>query len=89
MAKTEFDNSNRGVLFINEKDGNPKRPDFRGSVTIVVPVDEVLVSDDGKTATVGRYISAWQDVSSKGTNYLSIQVGDIDDRVHGETEGEE
>ena len=27
----EYDNTNRGVLFKNDKGNNPKRPDYRGS----------------------------------------------------------
>lgn len=30
----EYDNNNRGVLFKNDKQGNDKRPDYRGSATI-------------------------------------------------------
>lgn len=33
MAK-EFDNTNSGALFKNEKEGNPKRPDYRGSLNV-------------------------------------------------------
>ena len=30
----EYDNNNRGVLFKNDKKGNDKRPDYRGSAVI-------------------------------------------------------
>lgn len=30
----QYDNTNTGVLFKNDKDGNEKRPDYKGSVNI-------------------------------------------------------
>jgi len=29
----KFDNTNRGVLFVNDKEGNEKRPDYTGTYT--------------------------------------------------------
>ena len=31
---SEFDNTNRGVLFRNDKQGNDKRPDYKGKANI-------------------------------------------------------
>jgi uncharacterized protein (DUF736 family) len=54
----EYDNNNRGVLFKNDKDGNDKRPDYRGSATI-----------NG----VDLNISAWIKRSQKtGDAYMSL-----------------
>jgi uncharacterized protein (DUF736 family) len=54
----EYDNNNRGVLFKNDKDGNEKRPDYRGSATI-----------NG----VDLNISAWIKRSQKtGDAYMSL-----------------
>lgn len=54
----EYDNNNRGVLFKNDKGGNDKRPDYRGSATI-----------DG----VDLNISAWIKRSQKtGDAYMSL-----------------
>lgn len=83
MAKKEFDNSNRGALFLNDKEGNPNRPDFRGNIKLVVPLDEVIDNGDG-TVTIARYISAWQETSDKVGTYLSISVGEKEKKVHGE-----
>ena len=80
--KKDFDNSNRGVLFLNEKEGNPNRPDFRGNINIKVPLEEVIDNGDG-TVTVARYISAWQETSDNVGTYLSLSVGDPDKKVHG------
>ena len=53
-----YDNNNRGVLFKNDKQGNEKRPDYRGSATI-----------DG----VDLNISAWIKRSQKtGDAYMSL-----------------
>jgi uncharacterized protein (DUF736 family) len=54
----EYDNNNRGVLFKNDKGGNDKRPDYRGSATI-----------NG----VDLNISAWIKRSQKtGDAYMSL-----------------
>ena len=54
----EYDNNNRGVLFKNDKQGNDKRPDYRGSATI---------------AGVDLNISAWIRRSQKtGDAYMSL-----------------
>jgi uncharacterized protein (DUF736 family) len=54
----EYDNNNRGVLFKNDKGGNDKRPDYRGSAVI-----------DG----VDLNISAWIKRSQKtGDAYMSL-----------------
>ena len=54
----EYDNNNRGVLFKNDKGGNPKRPDYRGSAVI-----------NG----IDLNVSAWVKESQKtGDRYLSL-----------------
>jgi uncharacterized protein (DUF736 family) len=54
----EFDNNNRGVLFKNDKQGNDKRPDYRGTATI---------------AGEDLNISAWIKRSQKtGDAYMSL-----------------
>lgn len=34
MNQKQYDNTNRGVLFINDKGDNPKRPDRTGTINI-------------------------------------------------------
>lgn len=54
-----YDNSNRGVLFPNDKKGNEKRPDFTGDLNV-----------DG----VEYKLSAWKKMSKQGNSFLSISV---------------
>jgi len=59
----EYDNNMRGVLFVNDKQGNEKRPDYTGNCEI-----------DGK-----KYrISSWKKTSQKGTTFLSMSL-ELDD----------
>jgi hypothetical protein len=30
----QYDNTNKGVLFVNDKQGNPRRPDWRGNLNV-------------------------------------------------------
>lgn len=86
-VKKKFDNNNRGVLFQNDKDGNPNRPDFRGNIKIVVKDHEIIDNGD-ETYTIARYISAWHENNDSVGGYLSLAVGDADKKVHGEPEDE-
>lgn len=55
----KFDPNMRGVLFKNDKQGNEKRPDYRGSAVI---------------NNVDLNISAWIKVSQKsGDKYMSLK----------------
>lgn len=55
----DYDNNMRGVLFLNEKGDNPKRPDYTGNCEI-----------DGT-----KYrLSAWTKQSQRGTDFLSISL---------------
>jgi hypothetical protein len=57
---TEYSNENRGVLFKNDQGGNPKRPQYRGSLNV---------------AGQDFNISAWVKESKKdGSKFLSISV---------------
>ena len=55
----DFDNSNRGVLFKNDKQGNEKRPDYQGSLNV-----------NGQDFQ----LSAWIKASKKGDKYMSLSV---------------
>lgn len=52
MAR-EFDNTNSGALFKNDKEGNPKRPDYRGSLN--ANGDEYWISAWVQEAKRGKY----------------------------------
>lgn len=55
----EYDNTNRGAIFKNDKKSTDKHPDMNGSINI-----------DGKE----YWISAWTNQSKAGARYLSLSV---------------
>ena len=55
----EFDNTNRGSLFKNEKKEEEKHPDMNGSINV-----------DGKD----YWISGWKKTSKAGTGFISLSV---------------
>ena len=57
----EYDNTNRGVLFRDEKRSNEKAPEYTGTINV-----------DG----VEKRLAAWIKVSSKGTKFFSLSVSD-------------
>jgi len=57
----EYDNTNTGVLFKNDKGDNPKRPDYKGSINV-----------NG----VDRWLSAWIKDGKNG-KFMSLVIGDI------------
>lgn len=48
----------KGAMFLNDKEGNENRPDFKGKLEID---DKVL------------YVSAWKSATKEGKPYLSIK----------------
>lgn len=54
-----YDNTNSGAIFINDKQGNEKRPDYTGKLNV-----------EGKQF----YISAWVKDSNQGNKFLSISI---------------
>lgn len=60
QKQNDFDNTNKGVLFENDKQGNEKRPDYRGNINI-----------NG----VEHKIAAWvKTPKSGGADFLTISV---------------
>jgi hypothetical protein len=64
---SQFDDSNRGVLFVNDKDGNDSRPDFTGNLAI--KPEDYESGDDG---LIRIRLAAWKKESDKVGEYLSI-----------------
>jgi hypothetical protein len=64
-----YDNANRGVLFVNDKEGNDARPDWTGRITI--RSEDFEVNDDG---LVEARLAAWFKESKQGNQFLSIRV---------------
>ena len=58
---SEYDNTNRGALFRNDKDGNEKRPDYTGKINV-----------DGKDYV----LSAWIRESKAGVKFMSLSVSE-------------
>lgn len=55
----QFDNTNSGVLFKNDKQGNESRPDYKGTLNV-----------NGQDF----WISAWLKSSKAGNKYMSLSV---------------
>jgi hypothetical protein len=69
MAQQKFDETNRGVLFENDKQGNDKRPDYTGKVTIAVK--DYTPNAEG---LVEIRLSAWKKPTKAGGELLSISA---------------
>lgn len=69
MAKKEFDNTNRGVLFINNKDGNDARPDKKGHVFI--KPDDFTPGPDG---LVKIELSGWVKETENAGEIISLKA---------------
>ena len=55
---SEYDNNNSGALFKNDKQGNEKRPDYKGSAEV-----------DGRQ----YWVSAWIKQSKSGQTFMSLR----------------
>lgn len=56
---SDYDNTNSGALFKNDKEGNENRPDYRGNVNV-----------EGKDFE----ISAWLKTAKSGVKYMSLSI---------------
>ena len=62
---SDFDNTNRGALFRNDKQGNEKRPDYKGKINV---------------AGTDYRVSGWLRQSKDGqTKFLSLQVEPVEE----------
>lgn len=61
---SNYDNTNSGALFKNDKEGNESRPDYKGKINVR--------GED-------FYLAAWLKKSKNGTNYMSLSVSEITD----------
>ena len=55
----DYDNTNRGVLFRNDRKETEKHPDFTGSIDV---------------GGVDHYLSAWIKESKQGKKFFSLSV---------------
>lgn len=65
----KFDDTNRGVLFVNDKGDNENRPDFTGNLAI--NPEEFEPGEDG---LIRIRLAAWNKNSAKVGDYLSISA---------------
>tara|TARA_R110000868_G_scaffold178930_1_gene418836 strand:- start:888 stop:1169 length:282 start_codon:yes stop_codon:yes gene_type:complete len=65
----EYDNTNRGVLFVNDRKTTDKQPTHKGSIYV---------------GTVKMGLSAWEKTSNTGKKFLSLSVSEWTDSVRGE-----
>ena len=56
---SDYDNTNSGALFKNDKEGNDNRPDYKGSINV---------------GGVEFWISSWIKTSKAGKKYMSLSV---------------
>jgi uncharacterized protein (DUF736 family) len=59
MANSNWDSTNRGMLFHNDKKGNEKAPSHRGKLNVNGTEYE---------------LAAWERVSKKGVSFLSLTI---------------
>lgn len=63
-----YDNTNKGVLFSNQKKQSEKHPDYTGNINI-----------NG----VEHWLSAWVNRSNNGKSYMSLSIGEPKDQQQG------
>lgn len=62
---TQYDDSNRGALFKNEKKATDNHPDYKGSINV-----------NGQD----MWLSAWLKTAKSGQKYMSLSVTPKDDQ---------
>lgn len=68
-GEKQFDNTNSGVLFVNDKEGNDKRPDKTGKLSI--KADDYQPDADGNVLI---YLSAWVKQHDTHGEIISIKA---------------
>ena len=75
QSEKQYDNTNQGALFVNDKGGNDKRPDKTGKLTI--KVEDFQPDDDGN---VTIFLAAWVRESDRVGEYLSLKASPPQDQ---------
>lgn len=68
---SDYDNTNKGVLFKNDKKETDKHPDYNGSINV-----------NG----VEHFLSAWVNTSKAGNKYMSVSIGKVKEVQNDPTE---
>ena len=58
----QYDNTNSGAIFKNDKKGNEKAPDYKGKINV-----------DGKD----KQIALWLRESKAGNKFFSVKISDM------------
>lgn len=77
-----------GALFLNEQ-ADGRRPDMRGRITLTKEVLKELVDIHKAGGVVTLNIAAWNKVSSRGTEFLSLQAEARDDSEYQKKGGQQ
>jgi hypothetical protein len=59
----EYDNTNSGTFFVNDRKDKPNHPDYSGKINV-----------EGKE----YYLKGWKKTAKSGTNFLSLAVNPVD-----------
>lgn len=62
MADQQYDNTNGGAIFKNDKKGNEKAPDYKGKINV-----------DGKD----KQIALWLRESKTGSKFFSVKINEL------------
>lgn len=59
----EYDNTNSGTFFVNDRKEKPNHPDYSGKINV-----------EGKEF----YLKGWKKTAKSGTNFLSLAVNPVE-----------
>ena len=59
----EYDNTNTGTFFVNDRKQKPNHPDYNGKIDV-----------EGKT----YYLKGWKKVAKSGVSFLSLALNPVD-----------
>lgn len=60
---SEYDNTNSGTFFVNDRKEKPNHPDYSGKINV-----------EGKE----YYLKGWKKTAKSGTNFLSLALNPVD-----------
>jgi hypothetical protein len=60
----EYDNTNSGTFFVNDRKQKPNQPDYNGKINV-----------EGKTF----YLKGWKKVAKSGVSFMSLAVNPADE----------